>query len=91
MREYEQHLIGLGVKPGSKKEQQFHPYKKNKKGRGGRQQGVYYQPMPAPQYMVQQPFFQPPPQGDCRGGRGGHRGHGHGSRTSGTKQQQLPQ
>ena len=29
MQEYEQHLIGLGVKPGSKKEQRFHPYKKN--------------------------------------------------------------
>ena len=44
MEEYEQHLIGLGVKPGSKKEQRFHPYKKNKKGRGGNQQdpqGVY--------------------------------------------------
>ena len=48
------------MKPGSKKEQRFHPYKKNKKGRGGRQQaqqGVYYQPMPPPQYMVQQPNF----------------------------------
>ena len=58
MQEYEQHLIGLGVKPGSKMEQCFHPYKKSKKGRGGRQkapQGVYCQPMPAPQYMVQQP------------------------------------
>ena len=33
MQEYEQHLIGIGVKPGSKKEQHFHPYKKNKKGR----------------------------------------------------------
>ena len=55
MQEYEQHLIGLGVKPGSKKEQYFHPYKKNKKGRGGchqAQQGIYYQPMLAPQYMV---------------------------------------
>ena len=64
MQEYEQHLIGLGVNPGSKKEQRFHPYKKNKRGRGEHQQapqGVYYQPMPAPQYMVQQPFFQPPP------------------------------
>ena len=77
MQEYEQHLIGLGVKPGSKKEQRFHSYKKNKKGRGGRQQtqqGVYYQPMLAPQYMVQQPFFQPPPQGGRRGGRGSRRG-----------------
>ena len=32
MQEYEQHLIGLGEKPGSKKQQRFHPYKKNKKG-----------------------------------------------------------
>ena len=32
MQEYEQHLIGLGVKPGSKKEQRFHPYEKNKRG-----------------------------------------------------------
>ena len=34
MQEYGQHLIGLGVKPGSKKEQRFHPYKKSKRGRG---------------------------------------------------------
>ena len=88
MQEYEQHLIGLGVKPGSKKEQRFHPYKKNKKGRGGRQQaqqGVYYQPVPAPQYMVQQPLFQPPQQGGRRGGRGGRRGRGRGGSTSNTK------
>ena len=87
MQEYEQHLIGLGVKPGSKKEQRFHPYKKSKRGRGGRQhapQGVYYQPMPAPQYMVQQPFFQPPPQG-------GRRGRGRGGSAGGKKQQQPPQ
>ena len=31
MQEYEQHLIRLGVKPGSKKDC-FHPYKKHKKG-----------------------------------------------------------
>ena len=94
MQEYEQLLTGLGVKPGSKKEQRFHQYKKNKKGRGGRQQapqGVYYQPMPAPQYMVQQPFFQPPPQGGCRGGCGGRRGRGRGGSTGGNKQQQPPQ
>ena len=92
MQEYEQHLIRLGVKPGSKKEQHFHPYKKNKRGRGGRQQapqGIYYQPMPAPQYMVQQPFFQPPPQGGLRGGRGGRRGCG--GSIGGNKQQQPPQ
>ena len=94
MQEYQQHLIGLVVKPGSKKEQCFHPYKKNKRGRGGRQQapqGVYYQPMPAPQYMVQQPFFQPPPQGGRRGGCGGRRGRGRGGSTGGYKQQQPPQ
>ena len=84
MQEYEQHLIGLGVKTGTRKER-FHPYKK--KGRGGHQhehtqQGVFYQPMPAPQYMVQQPFF-PHPQGGHRGGRGGN--------TPSTKQQQPPQ
>ena len=92
-QEYDQHLIGLGVKPGSK-EQHFHPYKKNKKGRGGRQQapqGVYHQPMPAPQYMVQQPFLQPPPQGGRRGGHGGRRGRGCGGNTNGNKQQQPPQ
>ena len=94
MQEYEQHLIGLGVKPGSKKEQRFHPYKKNKRGRGGCQQapqGVYYQPMPAPQYMVQQPFIQHPPQGGRRGGRGGRRGRGRRGSTGGNKQQQPPQ
>ena len=64
-QEYEQHLIGLGVKTGTKKER-CHPYKK-KKGRGGNQrhytpQGMFYQPMLAPQYMVQQSFY-PHPQG----------------------------
>ena len=93
MQEYEQHLIGLEVKTGTRKER-FHPYKK-KKGRGGHprqhaQQGVFYQPMPAPQYMVQQPFF-PHPQGGRRGGRGGRRGRGHGGNTPSTKQQQPPQ
>ena len=129
MQEYEQHLIGLGIKPGSKKEQCFHPCKKragvgvNRQERAGvgvnrlhkgyttnpcwlhniwcssppfnlhlsgedmvvaegaettssmtlntmcylhkplAPQGVYYQPMLAPQYMVQQPSFQPPPEG----------------------------
>ena len=94
MQEYEQHLIGLGVKPGSKKEQCFHPYKKNKKGRGGCQQapqGVYYKPMLATKYMVQQPFFQAPPQGGCKGRYGGRRGHGQGGSTGGGKQQQPPQ
>ena len=82
------------MKPGSKKEQRFHPYKKNKKGRVGRQQapqGVYYQSMPAPQYMVQQLFFQPPPHRGRRGRRGGHRGCGYRGSTGGNKQQQPPQ
>ena len=87
MQKYEQHLIGLGVKPGSKKEQRFHPYKKNKKGQGwtptGSTRGVLSTPMPAPQYMVQQPFFQPPPQGGRRGGCGGRRGRGRGGSTGG--------
>ena len=94
MQEYEQHLIGLGVRPGSKKDR-FHPYKKQKKGRGGHQhqapQGVYYQQMPAPQYMVQQPFLPHPHQGGRRGGRGSHRGRGSGGNTSSGKQQQPPQ
>ena len=34
MQEYEQHLIGLGVKLGSNKEQRFHPYKKKTRGVG---------------------------------------------------------
>ena len=93
MQEYEQHLIGLGIKPGSKKDQRFHPYKKAKRGRGNQRhqpQGVYYQAMPAPQYMVQQPVFQQG-QGSRRGGRGGRRGRGRGSSTSHSKQQQPPQ
>ena len=36
MQEYEQHLIVFGVKPRSKKDR-FHPYKKQKKGRGEHQ------------------------------------------------------
>ena len=93
MQEYEQHLIGLGIKPGSKKEQRFHPYKKPRRGRGGQRQqtqGVYYQTVPAPQYMVQQPVFQHP-QGGRRGGRGGRRGRGRGNSHPHPKQQQPPQ
>ena len=89
MQEYEQHLIGLGVKRGSKKDR-FHPYKKHKKGRGGQRQppqGVFYQPIPAAQYMVQQPFFPHPHQGGQRGGRGGHRGRGCGGNMNSGKQQ----
>ena len=92
MQEYEQHLIGLGVKPVSKKDR-FHPYKKQKRGRGGQRhapQGLFYQPMPAPQYMVQQPFFPHPHQGGRRGGRGGRRGRGRGGNSHPGKQQQQP-
>ena len=87
MQEYEQHLIGLGIKPGSKKDQRFHPYKKGKRGRGGRQQppqGMYY-PVPAPQYMVPQPMFQS--QGRRRGGCGGRRGRNRGGNNTNTKPQ----
>ena len=62
MQEYEQHLIGLGVKPGSKKDH-FHPYKKHK-GRGGQRQlpqGIYYQPMPAPNTLCNNHFSPPSP------------------------------
>ena len=92
MQEYEQHHIGLGVKPVSKKDR-FHPYKKPKRGRGGQrqqQQGLFYQPMPAPQYMVKQPFFSHPHQGGRRGGRGGRRGRGRGGNFHPGKQQQQP-
>ena len=37
-------------------------------------QGVFYQPMPAAQYMVQQPLFPHPHQGGCRRSRGSCRG-----------------
>ena len=90
MQEYEQHLIGLGVKTGTK--EHFHPYKK-KKGRGGKpasSRSPGYVLPNAPQYMVQQPFY-PHPQGGRRGGQGGRRGRGHGGNTSNTKQQQPPQ
>ena len=66
MQEYEQHLIGLGVKPVSKKDR-FHPYKKPKRGRGGQrqqQQGLFYQPMPAqstPVYHSATFLFSSPP------------------------------
>ena len=59
MQENEHHLIGLGVKTKIQKDC-FHPYKKHKKGRGGQHQppkGIFYQPMWAFQYMVQQAFF----------------------------------
>ena len=59
MQEYEQHLIGLGVKKGFQKDR-FHSYKKQQKGRGGLQHqppwGIYQLKL-APQYMVQKTFF----------------------------------
>ena len=79
MQEYEQHLIGLGVKTGNQSSSRFHPYGKSKKkargrGRGAYQQGGYYQvPVPASQYLIPQPFY---PQPQCGGIRGGHRGRG---------------
>ena len=53
MQEYEQHLIGLGVKTGNQQSTRFHPYGKGKKkprgrGKGAFQQGGYYQ-VPPPQ------------------------------------------
>ena len=50
------------------------PTLQEKEGQGGNQryhapQGMFYQPMPAPQYIVQQPFY-PHPQGGYRVGRG---------------------
>ena len=50
MQEYEQHLIGLGVKTGNQQSTRFHSYGKGKKkprgrGRGAYQQGEYY-PVP---------------------------------------------
>ena len=70
MQEYEQHLIGLGVKTGTKKER-FHPCKK-KKGKGGNHRHVTPQGM-----FYQQPFY-PHPQGGLKGGPGSCRGCGHG-------------
>ena len=64
MQEYKQHLIALGVKPGSQKDC-FHPYNIQKKGRGGHHhqppQGVNYQPMPAPSTWSTALLSPPPP------------------------------
>ena len=62
MQEYEQHLIGLGVKTDTKKER-FHLYKK-KKGRGGHQrqhaqQGIFYHPCRHPSTWCNSPFSPP--------------------------------
>ena len=52
MQDYEQHLIGLGVKAGNQQSSRFHPYGKGKRkprgrGRGAYHQGGYY-PAPPP-------------------------------------------
>ena len=92
MQEYEQHLIGLGVKTGNQQSTRFHPYGKHKKkprGRGAYQQGGFY-PVPPPQYVMPPQFY---PQHPQRGGfRGGHRGRGsrrgRGKSNSGSQNQQ---
>ena len=52
MQEYEQHLIGLGVKTGNQQTTRFHPYGKHKKKPKGRGRGAYQQegfyPVPPP-------------------------------------------
>ena len=52
MQVYEQHLTCLGVQPGFK-EERFHCYKRKKTGVVNQQafQEMYYQAMPAPQYI----------------------------------------
>ena len=42
MQEYEQHLIGIGVRSGTQQGSRFHPHGKSKKSRG-RGRGVYQQ------------------------------------------------
>ena len=98
MQEYEQHLIGLGVKTGNQQSTRFHPYGKQKKkprgrGRGAYQQGGYYQ-MPPPQYVMPPQFYpqQQPHRGGFRGsnkGRGARRGRG--KNISGNQSQQQTQ
>ena len=93
MQEYEQHLIGMGVKTGPSS--RYHPYggktqKKKAWGRGkGNNQATFYS-TPAPQYqVVQQPFFQPQRVGFHRNrrGRGSHRGRDRGQAQPQQKQQ----
>ena len=43
MQEYEQHLIGPGVKTGNQQSTRFHPYGKHKKKPRGRGRGAYQQ------------------------------------------------
>ena len=97
MQEYEQHLIGLGVKTGNQQSTRFHPYGKHKKkprgrGRGAYQQGGFYI-VPPPQYVMPPQFYPQQPQ---RGGfRGGNRGRGcrrgRGKNNSGSQNQQQTQ
>ena len=98
MQEYEQHLIGLGVKTGNQQSTRFHPYGKGKKkprgrGRGAYQQGGYYPyyPVPPPQYIMPPQFY---PQQQRGGFRGGHRGRGNrrgrGKSSGSNQNQQQP-
>ena len=100
MQEYEQHLIGLGVKTENQQNARFHPYGKHKtkpkgRGRGAYQQGGFYL-VPPPQYIMP-PQFYPQQQQQRDGFRGGNRGTGthrcRGKNTSGsqTEQQSPPQ
>ena len=95
MQEYEQHLIGLGVKTGNQQSSRFHPYGKHKKkpkGRGAYQQGTFY-PVPPPQYMIPPQFYPQQQQrgGFCGGNRGRGTRRGRGKNTSGNQnQQQTP-
>ena len=77
MQEYEQHVIGLGIKTGNQQSTRFHPYGKHKKkprGREAYQQGGFYPDTP-PQYIMP-PHFSPQQQPQRGGFRGGNRGRG---------------
>ena len=89
MQEYEQHLIGLGVKMDPRKSNASTHIRRTKGA--GVDVNRLNKGFTTNQYMVQQPYFQLPSQGGRKGGRGGLRGRGRGGSTSGTKQQQPPQ
>ena len=98
MQDYEQHLIGLGVKAGNQQSSRFHPYGKSKRkprgrGRGAYHQGGYY-PTPPPQYIMPPQFYPQQQRGSFRGGhrgRGNRRGRGKSSGNNQNQQQQPPQ
>ena len=83
MQEYEQHLSSLGVNTGTKEEQGW-PSTTTCYPRG-----ILLTYAGTSVYGAKALF--PHPQGSRRGGRSGHRGHGHGGNTSIKKQQQPPQ